>query len=971
MNLEDFLDRVVAPGNWLAVAYKDQTWNNLAHRFFERPKITDAAGYLRALGRKMDTWFAVASFDQAALHTNGKKFIGKRTRENAQQIKSFWADADIKAAHDGKDPAKVFASEAEAVMWATAFGKATGIPIPNIWIKSGYGLHIYWSFEDALDVDTWRGYAEALKAALIANNFKGDVNVVADAARILRPPETQNFKVPANPVPCFEFVPHRLTKPDYPNVALLPILGKLPTYKPAPKTTTTRSGSTIANARAGFTARPRDFEIMAANCAQVGQSLVTHGLTDHHDLWWRMLKLAEVSEDGRTWAHEVGSAHPTYTQADTDAEYDKVEIDHRVNHKGPPSCVMIDGDRPGICHICPHWTNPAVKGPFNVGLQLMTGSPDDLPERWRRNNGWIERLSDDDKKTTVWYRQLEGDITEPVLDYLGGSYRLTVTYAPPNTAPRALCVDNVELNARTAKTILCSRGMHVNDDRAPYICRLLMAWIDKLQRECRVRTAPMPSFGWYRDGDNYLGFSTGGVCYTAGGGDEQAPGADASLISNYTPRGSLANWRTAAEFIGEDCPGLQTTIAVAFAAPLMELQGGSGAVLSFVGKSGIGKSAATYAGQAVWADPKLTVLSVSDTSTYKGLAIGQVKSLPIYWDEAKADDEIKKLINEIHTFTQGRDRGRGTADVRMRTPGEWSTIYSISTNDSIRDLITSHHGDVEATLLRLLEIRVERTLKYKANADAMVSSLRDNRGEAGVIYARYLADNVDTIKLKLANKKTSLDRYFNPTNDERFYIATAAAVIVGAELARDLNIIDLDIKGIVTVLVDAIKKSRNSRKVETPIDPKDKLIGQLDEFITAYQQECIVTDTMKKHGPGPKPRLVHWPKNALKDKLGIAYHIGVNDKVVRINSNVWRTYWNSRVISPTDLRAKASAEWGVPHASDRGLGHGTEFQVAKAYTFTLSLAYPELEEILDPYVTAAPAKRTVGSTVIQLPTPTR
>ena len=241
MNLEDFLNRIVAPGNWLAIAYRDSAtppaWSGLAQRFYPRADIKDAATYLRwASGVKQwDTWFALASFDQAALNQRGNKYIGKRNRENAYQIKSFWADADIKAAHDGKDPAKVFASEIEVVTWAKTFSKATGVPIPNIWIKSGYGLHLYWSFEDALDVATWRGYAEALKAALITHKFLGDVNVVADAARILRPPETQNFKVPAVPVPCFEFYPQRLTQPDYPNVALLPILGKLPTYKAAPK----------------------------------------------------------------------------------------------------------------------------------------------------------------------------------------------------------------------------------------------------------------------------------------------------------------------------------------------------------------------------------------------------------------------------------------------------------------------------------------------------------------------------------------------------------------------------------------------------------------------------------------------------------------------------------------------------------------------------------------------------------------
>jgi len=973
MNLEDFLNRVVAPGNWLAIAYRDSAtppaWPGLAQRFYDRADVKSAASYLRwANNQNWDTWFALASFDQAALHSNGKKYIGKRTRENAQKIKSFWADADIKAAHDGKDPSKVFVSEAEAVMWAKAFTKATGVPIPNIWIKSGYGLHLYWSFEDALDVDDWRGYAEALKTALIQNNFKGDVNVVADAARILRPPETQNFKVPATPVPCFEFYPNRLTKPDYPNVALLPILGKLPTYKPSPKTATTRSGGSIAAAKSGFTARPRDFEVMAANCAQVGQSLATHGLTDHHDLWWRMLMLAACSENGRDWAHEVSKAYPTYTQADTDAEYDKRVAVH-AGGMGPPSCVMIDGDRRGICHSCPHWTNPQVKGPFNVGLQIITGGPDDLPDHWRRHNGWIER-DISDEKTIKWSRVLEGDITDLLdLDEIATGYRFTFNYTPPNLSPRTLYVDNAELTAKTAKSVLTSRHMHINDDNALYVSRLLMSWIEKLQRETRVRTQSMPSFGWYRDGGTYLGFSSGGICYTTGGGDEPALGADRTLISYYTPKGDLATWRAAAEFIGKDCPELQTTIAVAFGAPLMELLGESGAVLSFVGKSGIGKSSATKAGQAVWADPKPTVLSVKDTAAFKGLVKSDLKALPIYWDEAKADDEIKILINEIHTFTQGRDKGRSTADVKIREPGEWSTIYAISTNDSIRDLITSHHGDVEATLLRLLEIRVERKLKYDVRADTIEAALRNNRGEAGRVYARYLADNVDTIKLKLATKKAALDNYFTPSNDERFYIRTMAAIIVGAELARDLNIITLDIGGIVRVLRDAFNKSRTSRNEETPVDPKDNLHSYFDQFVTAYAHECVVTEFFKRPGPGPKPRIVFQPDRPPKDGLGIAYHIGVNDKVIRININVWRRYWNAHVISPTNLRDRAKAEWGSPGIASRGLGHGTHFQT-RAYTFELSLA-GDLEEILDPYVTVAPAKRTVGSTVIQLPTPTR
>jgi len=702
---------------------------------------------------------------------------------------------------------------------------------------------------------------------------------------------------------------------------------------------------------------------MAANCAQVKQTLDTGGMHDKHDPWWHMLMLAACSEDGRHWAHEISKDHPDYTQAETDTEYDGRVAAH-AGGMGPPLCTTINGDRPGICPGCPHWTNPAITTPFHVGLKILTGSPDELPDHWRRHNGWIER-DISDEKTIKWSRVLEGDVTKLLdLDQIATGYRFTFTYTPPNLPPRTLYVDNAELTAKTAKSILTSRHMHINDDNALHVSRLMMSWIEKLQRETRVRTQPMPSFGWYKVGATYMGFSSGGVCYVTGGGDEPALGADATLIKYYTPKGDLATWRAAAEFIGKDCPELQINIAVAFAAPLMELQGDSGAVLSFVGKSGLGKSSAIKAGQAVWADTKPTIFTVKDTSAFKGIVKSDLMALPIYWDEARVADDIKILINELHSFTQGRDKGRSTADIKIREPGEWLTLYSISANDSIRDLITSHQGDTEATLLRLLEIRVERNVKYDVRADSIEADLRDNHGEAGRVYARYLADNVDAIKLKLATKKIKLDTRFNPSNDERFYMRTMAAIIVGAELARDLNIITLDIAGIARVLENAFNKSRIARNEETPVDPKDNLHSHFDQYITAYAHECVVTEFYKRPGPGPKPRIVFQPDRPPKEDLGIAYHIGVNDKVIRVNMNVWRRYWNAHVISPTNLRDQAKAEWGAPGVATRGLGHGTRFQT-RAYAFELSLA-GDLEEILDPYI-SVPTSRTGTGTVIPMP----
>jgi hypothetical protein len=208
VDLPQFLDRMVAPGNFLAVAFKSD--RGLAHRFFPRADVNKAAGFLHWASdtAHMDTWYSPASYKTATLEINEKtgkqNYKGERTQANVELLKSFWFDADIKRDGDNKDPARVFASVAEVAYWAKSFSKTTGIPMPNVWVRSGYGVHLYWTFADAIDRTTWQPYADALKAALVINNAKGDVGVVGDSARILRPIGTFNYK--ADPVPCFLLV---------------------------------------------------------------------------------------------------------------------------------------------------------------------------------------------------------------------------------------------------------------------------------------------------------------------------------------------------------------------------------------------------------------------------------------------------------------------------------------------------------------------------------------------------------------------------------------------------------------------------------------------------------------------------------------------------------------------------------------------------------------------------------------------
>ena len=84
------------------------------------------------------------------------------------------------------------ASEAELDEIYTKAEKA-GLTVHMI-IDSGRGIHCYWPFIEPVDKAVWTPVAEGLKFLCAKHGLKADGACTADAARILRVPNTKNFK---------------------------------------------------------------------------------------------------------------------------------------------------------------------------------------------------------------------------------------------------------------------------------------------------------------------------------------------------------------------------------------------------------------------------------------------------------------------------------------------------------------------------------------------------------------------------------------------------------------------------------------------------------------------------------------------------------------------------------------------------------------------------------------------------------
>lgn len=130
--------------------------------------------------QKNDTYFALATFDDK----------GRRKAENAQYVRSLFIDMDG------------YESKKKAAFALKAFLAETGLDLlgsPYI-VGSGGGLHCYWPFTDDIEVEEWKPLAENFKRLCKQQKLTIDMTVTADAARVLRIPDTFNFK-PKYPEP--------------------------------------------------------------------------------------------------------------------------------------------------------------------------------------------------------------------------------------------------------------------------------------------------------------------------------------------------------------------------------------------------------------------------------------------------------------------------------------------------------------------------------------------------------------------------------------------------------------------------------------------------------------------------------------------------------------------------------------------------------------------------------------------------
>lgn len=916
---EDFLNRVVPSDGYTVIAWKDDRFR---HKVFQDFSSAAAFAKQQAFQRR-DAYFALASYKEG-FHKAPDGRMVLRTQDNVKSLQSLWVDIDV-----GKGG---YQTANEAIRDIQRFCTAIKLPIPNILVSSGAGLHAYWTFTNAVDISEWTGLALALKAACLSKAFKIDPVCTSDAARILRLPGTYNYKQPDKPQ-SVEVI--YALNADYPvadlQASLLPWMdplsgGNASIYKDD------LNDNEDLTANCVVTHKPKFLKNIVQRCGVLREVHKTNGRDCSEPYWVAVLQLAKACDDGEEFIHVLSSGHPDYNEEATIRKFNE-----RVrNPYGATLCKTFEQFAPKACAACPH--NGQIRSPVSLGGEDYR-DPYGLPFPFRDAGGRIEIFSraKDDDDAGDWQPYLDFAPTElAVYEFEDGKltydFRLSGKGPTPHIAIPASVVGSQEL-----KPTMSGFGYHLNDKESTMrFASVMKAWQEQLYAAKAVKQG-VRHLGWQEKSG---AFCTGRTNFYADGSNTDRlhpPREFEQYAKNYEVVGDLAVWQKEANhLVAQDIHGLSAVVASAFAAPLIQFTGNGGFAVSVVsGSSGMGKSTAMKIAQSVWANPG-AISSINDTENAVTHKLGFLKNLPAYWDEIRGEQSMDALAKVVFRISEGKSKARLSSSAILQAEYHWDTLLLSASNSSLLEHISCGDQHTDAGMLRIFEFELARDLSGLVGPDTTV--LRGNYGCAGAVYGKFLAENQASVKKDIQAFREHIRQKYNPKPRERFWFDAYIVLLLGAKYAKQLGLVEFDLQGLSEFLMGILE---SLRKEHTNVVAERTSSTVVARYVHEHFAERLVTDTLG--GLSTKSVVVkHVPARDVP-----IFQLAEDEKTLVIQRGHFKD-WAKRRGYPASLYKQVSRMNGVHETLPISIGAYTPYKQGRArcWTFDLS-ADPVLSGLTD------------------------
>lgn len=747
-----------------------------------------------------------------------------RNSNNAAFGRSFFIDLDV------NHGSVCYTSKEEALNALEEFVAEHDLP-PPVRIDSGGGIQAYWLFEDDVEAEEWKLVAGLFKQFCMDKGLLIDPAVTADAARIMRCPETMNLRVQTPS----KFIDDDFNQYDF--SAFKSFLGG----EEVPQTieqikVKTRGMDEETKAIARLDNFEDSFAVLAEKslsgdgCNQIKYAIENRE-TLPYGLWFGALSVAQRCVDRDAAIRAVSEDHPDYT-----FEKASLKAQETTKASGPWTCTKFGEENPDGCEGCPF--KGKITSPIALArkIRMPTEATAPLPE------------IDD----TVWGDADSQDllIFPEYLEPFSRSARGSIMYTPPATVDKTgkvtqplpielltrpvypykrmfsphdgeclmirtvmpfdghrefmLPVDHVYSSEHLTKAVVQS-GATFDPDKTKFVMKYFIRWAEYLSSIGRAEQMRM-QMGWTENRD---GFVIGNTEVKADG--EIIRSAASPLVRNVAqhlkPVGDYATWKWATTIF--DRPGFEMQafgMLTGFGSPLMSLTTVAGASLCFLSAhSGTGKTGSLYASISIWGQPK--ELSLVDQGATQNGFIGRylnLKNLPLGIDEA-SNAKPEDLAKLIHAVSHGKAKIRMQSSVNAEREHESSAsmITFFTSNQSIYNKLETLKGSPDGEMARLIEFRLKPPDWF--NDDIGIEyfdKFRFNYGHAGIEFIQHY------FKRGEPYVKALVDKWYKRFNEVvgnetgyRFYRNLVAATFAGGELAIEAGIIQLDIERVFRAII--------------------------------------------------------------------------------------------------------------------------------------------------------------------------
>jgi hypothetical protein len=915
MDLRGFLSTIVPEGLVIMAKLEDGVdADNKPFKYFSH---TIARNYDEAVAaaRKLvldrrDVYFALASYKQG-WHKNAKGKTVVRVGENVDALKALWFDIDFKSGYAGLP---------EALAGLKAFSQATQMPPPSIVVGSGNGIHVYWPLDTPVPPDRWKRLSGALKEAAKQSGLIADLACTGDACRVLRPPWSINWKDPNNPkrvellYSCDKTFSYESLE-----AILVPWLPKGPVTGPA------TVNDYLTGGVGGRPATPSNFTDIVKHCGVLKHVSDSHGKDCDEPFWMATLQLLKHCEDGHMHAHAVSDGHPGYTQEGTDRKWEQ----RLANDAGPTLCQTFAQWMPDTCKGCPH--AGFVKSPIQLG-HGTTRNVNSMPYGWRLSTDKtkIERMisvdsPDGTSKTYEWVTAIPYafDEVRVVRSYARQDYE--IRFRVINLDYQLMIPGSFLGKALDLRVELCRVGVMVDEKGSKHFGDLMRSWISELQAN-RLVADVTEQLGWVLDENKkVVGFSCGPTTFYTDGrerNDVRVAAEFTSIAKHYTPAGSEEAWTKAATFLAQqNNPAFTAILAAAFGAPLLRFTGFSGGILSIVSSaSGVGKSSALKSSQAVWGSPSHGMNAVDDTPKSVARKLSFLNNLPAYWDELRGRRTIEEFVPLAFQIAQGKEKTRLDSSANMREIQTWETMLVVASNDSIFEAMARGTTGSDGGVARAYEMVVEpfETDRNRAELGLMFAALGENYGHAGRRYAKHIATNLPSVITQVEELFQKLALMGQMKEGERFWFAIMSVLLVGAGLARDAGLVDIDTKTLGRYLLTNLQTLRMRAKSSVAkAEPNEVLAA----FIAAFQDRCLLVDKY----PHGKANTKNYQPEVIPpriDKIMMSY--AREEQTYRFTKQSFTSWLANQGFSPYTILKEMESRMGAREIQAQ-LGVGTKW----------------------------------------------